>query len=156
MNTDPNPPATSDPETYSVSRTIHIEATQERVWAAVTEPEHLAKWARSKASMDRLEVGGTGMWTFERYGEVPIEIEAYDPPNSVTYRWGSPSSPLIDPVVSTVFTFTLEPVDAGTQLTVVESGFQNLDDPAARMEANRGGWTWGLDALVAYLAGGAS
>lgn len=156
MSAETRPPAVADENTFSVTRTIHINATQERVWAAVTEPEHLAKWARSNASMDRVAVGGTGRWTFERYGEVPITIEALDPPRSVTYRWGSPASPVIDPVASTVFTFTLEPVDGGTRLTVVESGFQNLEEPTARMEANRGGWTWGLDALIAYLEGAES
>ena len=60
-----------------------------------------------------------------------------------------------DPVVSTVFRFTLMPADGGTQLTVVESGFQNLEDPFSRMEDNRGGWTSELDELVAYLEGSA-
>ena len=43
----------------------------------------------------------------------------------------------------------------GTTLTVVESGFDALGDPIARMEDNRGGWTSELDELVAYLEGSA-
>jgi hypothetical protein len=38
-------------------------------------------------------------------------------------------------------------------LTVVESGFDTLSDPAASMESNRGGWNSELDELVAYLEG---
>jgi len=54
---------------------------------------------------------------------------------------------------TTVFRFTLESVGAGTQLTVVESGFDALRDPSAGMESNRGGWDFELDELVAYLEG---
>jgi len=156
MDATPNPPAVIDADAFSVSRTISIAASPERVWAAITEPEHIAKWAGSHATIDRVEVGGSGTWTFEGYGTVPLVIEAIDPPHSISYRWGNMTSPDIDPVVSTVFRFTLVPADGGTQLTVVESGFQNLEDPFSRMEDNRGGWTSELDELVAYLEGDAS
>ena len=71
----------------------------------------------------------------------------------ITYRWGNEGgAPLsIDSASTTVFTFTLEPIDGGTQLTVVETGFDSQTDPAASMESNRGGWTSELDELVAYL-----
>ena len=101
MSIDPNPSDVRPSDFFGLANHPHQRDARARV-GGDHRPEHLAKWARSKASMDRLEVGGSGMWTFERYGEVPIEIEAYDPPRSITYRWGHPSSPLIDPVVSTV------------------------------------------------------
>ena len=153
MTTTSNPPATIDEDAFSVSRTIHIAAPVAKVWAAITEPEHISKWAGQQASIDAVKVGGSGTWTFEGYGTVPLVIEELDPPRSIAYRWGSMDSLTIDPVASTVFRFTLEPTDVGTQLTVVESGFQNLGDPAARMADNRGGWTSELDELVAYLEG---
>ena len=153
MTTTPNPPATIDADAFSVSRTISISAPLEKVWAAITEPEHIAKWAGQQATIDALEVGGKGAWTFEGYGSVPLVIEEWDPPRAVAYRWGAMDAPVVDPVVSTVFRFTLEPTDAGTQLTVVESGFQNLADPPASMKDNREGWTSELDELVAYLEG---
>ena len=155
MTTTTNPPAVIDPDGYAVSRTITIAAPQERVWAAVTEPDHIAKWAGQSASMDRIEVGGRGTWTFDGYGTVPLEIEELNPPHSIAYRWGNAKYPDIDPGQSTVFRFTLEPIEGGTRLTVVESGFDTLGDPAARMEDNRGGWTSELDELVAYLEGAA-
>ena len=54
---------------------------------------------------------------------------------------------------TTVFRFTLEAVDAGTQFTVVESGLDALPDPATSMDSNRGGWDFELDELIAYLEG---
>jgi len=55
---------------------------------------------------------------------------------------------------STVFTFTLQPVDGGTDLTVVESGFDHTSAPAANLESHRGGWETELDSLRALLESG--
>ena len=53
-----------------------------------------------------------------------------------------------------MFTFTLEPVADGTQLTVVETGFEPTSDPTANLESHRDGWDAELDKLVALLEGG--
>ena len=42
----------------------------------------------------------------------------------------------------------------GTELTVVETGFENTSDPAANLESHREGWDSELDKLVALLEGG--
>src|SRR5262245_31472152 len=118
-----NPPAVIDPEAFTVSRTITIAAAPDKVWTAITEPDQIASWFGSAATLDRVAVGGGGAWTFEGYGDVPIVIEALEPERSITYRWGSPKSPEIDPAASTAFTFTLSAIEGGTQLTVVEWGF---------------------------------
>ena len=80
-------------------------------------------------------------------------------PRLVTYRWANDdaSGVLPDEIDdhATVFTFTLESVPDGTQLTVVETGFDATSDPAANMEAHRRGWDGELDKLVALLEGGA-
>jgi uncharacterized protein YndB with AHSA1/START domain len=49
--------------------------------------------------------------------------------------------------------FTLEPVGAGTRLTVVESGFAQLADDAyaKAYHGNTEGWANELGELVAYL-----
>ena len=84
---------------------------------------------------------------------MPVLIEEIDAPRMVAYRWGGDDASTVEPVRSTMFRFTLEPRGGGTQLTVVESGFDALADPAASMEDNRGGWDAELDELVAYLEG---
>ncbi len=137
----------------SVTRTVTIAAPVEKVWAAITQPEHIVHWAGVEASISAVEVGGRGSWRFEAVGTLPLIIEAIDEPHSISYRWGGPESPLLDPAVSTAFTLTLEAVDGGTQLTVVETGFQNLNDPDARMQRNGAGWTQGFTRLADYLDG---
>ena len=139
---------------YTVSRTIHINATIEKVWAAITEPKHLAQWFPQSATLEPAAVGARGAFTFEGYGTFPVVIEAVDAPRSISYRWGNDNAaPIPLEETSTVFTFTLSPVDDGTTLTVVETGFENLTDPAGSLEGNRGGWDFELDELVAYLEG---
>lgn len=156
MSTEPNPPAVIDEDAFSVSRSIFIAASPDRVWTAITDPAHVVKWFGSGATLDRLEAGGTGVWTFDGYGEVPIAVESLDPMCSITYRWGDTKSPVIDPAASTVFTFTLEAAEGGTQLHVIETGFQNLENPSRGLHDNQEGWTSELDKLVAYLEGAAS
>jgi uncharacterized protein YndB with AHSA1/START domain len=154
-----NEPSVVDADKFSVRRTVSIAAPIEKVWAAVTEAEHIARWFPQAAVLDEVAVGAGGMFSFEGYGDVPVLIEELDPPRVIAYRWGSDAGVSSDPTRvdvahSTVFRFTLEPVPGGTQLTVVESGFDSLVNPVERMEGNRSGWDSELDELVAYLEGG--
>ena len=150
MSAVPNPPAFVDPEAFTVSRTITIAAPPERVWEAITKPEHIAQWSSFTPSMDRIAVGGEGAWVLPNYGSTPITIEEIDPPLSITYRWGPSGSARVERSQSTVFRFTLSTVAGGTELTVVETGFELFDDAAAQMESHREGWDSQLDRLAAH------
>ena len=146
-----------DEGTFSVRRTIRIAAPIEKVWRAVTEPNHISQWF-GRTVLDGTGPGAAGTMTFADYGAVPIRVEAMDAPNLVSYRWGNddalghlPDS--VDDDTSTVFTFTLEAVPNGTQLTVVETGFDRTSDPASNMASHGEGWVSELDKLVALLEG---
>ena len=159
MSMTDNQPSVVDSDEFTVRRTVTIAAPIEKVWAAVTEPEHISRWFGQAAVLDELAVGAHGSFTWDDYGTIPVRIEELDPPRVVAYRWSNESGNAIavdsvDPEHSTVFRFTLEAVEGGTQLTVVESGFDTLSTPAESMESNRGGWDHELDELVAYLEGG--
>jgi uncharacterized protein YndB with AHSA1/START domain len=154
-----NPPAETDEATLTVRRTIHIAAPVEKVWLAVTSPEHISQWF-GVTEFAGAGVGATGTMTFEGYGAVPIRIEALEEPTSVTYRWGNDDGADALPTTvtddnSTVFTFTLEAVEGGTQLTVVETGFENTSKPLENLRDHRTGWTDELNKLVALLEGAA-
>lgn len=156
MSMTTNEPAVIDSGAFTVRRTINVAAPVEKVWAAITEADHLAKWFPQRAELDEVAVGAVGEFEFDGYGTFPVQIEELDPPRMIAYRWGNddaaPVVPL-DPARSTVFRFTLESINTGTRLTLVESGFDTLTDPAASMKGNRGGWDSELDELVAYLEG---
>ncbi len=153
-----NPASVVDEGQFTVRRTIQIAAPIEKVWSAVTQPEHISQWFGT-AVIHGAGVGARGTLTFEGYGAVPLRIEAFDAPRLVSYRWGNDDASGVMPddvdEHSTVFTFTLEPTADGTQLTVVETGFEATSDPAANMESHRGGWNDELDKLVALLERGA-
>jgi uncharacterized protein YndB with AHSA1/START domain len=150
-----NPPSVVDADTFTVRRTIRIAASVEKVWAAVTEPEHISRWF-GQAEFDGSGTGAQGKLTFGTVA-IPVRIEAIDPQRSVSYRWTNDDASAgvrptaLDEAASTVFTFTLEAVPGGTQLTVVETGFETTSDPLVNLEAHRGGWNEELDKLVALL-----
>ena len=145
-------PSVVDPVEFTVRRTIRIAAPVDKVWSAVTEPEHISRWF-GRAELDQQ---GVGSLPWPDRGPVPLRVEAIDPPRSVTYRWSNDDAldrlpDTIDEDHSTVFTFTLEATADGTQLTVVETGFDHTSDPVGNLESHRGGWDIELDKLVALL-----
>jgi uncharacterized protein YndB with AHSA1/START domain len=146
-------------DTFSVRRTIRIAAPIEKVWTAVTEPEHISKWFGLTVLVGT-GAGASGTISFPDYGTVPLRVEAMDAPRMVSYRWGNDDAAdqlpdAVDTDQSTVFTFTLEAVPDGTELTVVETGFDRTSDPAANMASHAEGWVSELDKLVALLEGDA-
>lgn len=153
MDTMENNLAVIDSDSFSVRRTIRIAAAVEKVWEAVTAPEHISRWF-GRAALDGSGVGALGTLTWDDRGAIPFRIEALEAPRLIRYRWGNDDAlgtipENLDDEHSTVFTFTLEPVDDGTLLTVVETGFENTSDAAANLEAHRQGWNSELDKLVA-------
>ncbi|MEV1131248.1 SRPBCC domain-containing protein [Agromyces sp. NPDC049794] len=146
-----------DEAAFSVRRTIRIAAPVDRVWRAVTEPEYISRWF-GRVVLEGAGVGAKGTITFADFGTVALQVEAVDAPHMVSYRWGNDvAKPLPEAVDdhSTVFTFTLEEVPDGTELTVVETGFDRTSDPAANMADHAEGWVTELDKLVALLEGDA-
>ncbi|WP_448003239.1 SRPBCC domain-containing protein [Agromyces bauzanensis] len=153
-----NQPSIVDEAAFSVRRTIRIAAPVAKVWSAVTEPEHISRWF-GRVVLDGAGAGAKGTITFPQVGAVPLQVEAMDAPRMVSYRWGNDDAAGQVPDTvddrSTVFTFTLVPVSDGTQLTVVETGFDRTSDPAANMADHAEGWVSELDKLVALLEGDA-
>ena len=143
---------------FTVRREIRIDAPIEKVWRAVTEPEHISRWF-GRAAFDGSGVGARGTLTWDDRGAVPLRIEAIDEPRMISYRWSNDDAlgslpDEVDDEHSTVFTFTLKQVSDGTLLAVVETGFETTSDPAANLESHRVGWNAELDKLVALLEAG--
>ncbi len=144
-----------DADEFTVRRTIRIAAPVDKVWAAVTEPEHISRWF-GRVVLDRPGAGAKGTISWPDRGGLPLRIEKMDRPRTVAYRWCNDDASGVTPDEfdeehSTVFTFTLEQVPGGTELTVVETGFETTSDPTANMDSHRSGWDSELDKLVALL-----
>ena len=73
-------------------------------------------------------------------------------PTAFGFTWRVDGLPEDDPR-RTYVEFTLEPVDSGTRLRVVETGFAQLPEDAHRKayDGNTAGWAKELAELAAYL-----
>lgn len=90
-------------------------------------------------------------WTDEGV-TVGMRVERVDKPAVFGFTWQIYGLPEDDPR-RTYVEFTLEPADAGTRLTVVESGFAQLPDDVYRkaFDGNTEGWAKELGELAGYL-----
>lgn len=110
----------------------------DRVWRAVTEPEHLAAWFPSTIDGER-HAGAPLRFTFPNGEAEPFagEVIAFDPPRTFEFLWGPD-----------VIRMELRASGGGTVLTLLDT----LDErgKAARDGA---GWHCCLDALASALDG---
>ena len=141
---------------HTVTRTVHVEASRASVWKALTDPEVMVKWFGDVAGFAALEPGATGSIDWDDYGSFPIEITEVVPNGAFGFRWsGIPAEELDE--YSTHVRFTIADAGTGTDVTVIESGFETLPGGTLyrreRLEQNREGWDVELDELVNLLEG---
>jgi uncharacterized protein YndB with AHSA1/START domain len=110
----------------------------DRVWRAITEPEHLARWFPTTVEGERV-AGAPLRFSFPGGEWPPFEGEmiAFDPPSVMELRWGPD-----------VIRLELRATSEGTELTL-------LDTLEERGKAARdgAGWHTCLDSLAAALDG---
>jgi uncharacterized protein YndB with AHSA1/START domain len=125
---------TQQGDQWRLTFTRHLPHAPEKVWRAVTEPEHLAAWfpqelvgeRRAGAKLRFLSSGGDAF---------DGEMLTFDPPSMMELLWGSDR-----------LRIELAPDGSGTLLTLTDT-FDELGK-AARDAA---GWHECLDRLVAQL-----
>jgi uncharacterized protein YndB with AHSA1/START domain len=134
--------------TDSITKSTHIKAPIDRVWRAISDHREFGQWFR--VALDQpFEAGkpSTGHLTHPGYEHLRwnADVVAVEPPHRLAFRWHPYA---IDPAVdyssepATLVEFSLRQHDGGTELEVVESGFDALPahrrDEAFRM--NSQGW----------------
>jgi uncharacterized protein YndB with AHSA1/START domain len=131
-----------------IRESTHIAAPIDRVWRAISDHNEFGEWFR--VALDQpFEAGrpSTGHITHKGYEHIKwtAEIVAIEPPRRLALRWHPYA---IDPNVdysnepTTLVEFTLTERDGGTDVEVVESGFDAIP-PGRRDEAfrmNSQGW----------------
>jgi uncharacterized protein YndB with AHSA1/START domain len=139
-------------DTLDITRAIDISAPIEKVWATITEPDLIAQWFGDTTEFEAAE-GGTGFFGWNAHGTFRVVVELADPPHTLVYRWAHREADA-DPTPrnSTVVRFELSEIAGGTRLHLLETGFENLEDPQTAHRENEGGWTAELADLVAYLS----
>jgi uncharacterized protein YndB with AHSA1/START domain len=136
-------------ELSRIDRTIEIKASPDRVWRALTNPAELSAWFQVKIEGDIAPGQEVWMTTThpdfvgQRFRVRFVEMTA---PVRFVWQW-HPGE--VDPKVDysreprTTVTFTLEPSEKGTRLSVTETGFDEIS-LARRAKVygdNSQGWT---------------
>jgi uncharacterized protein YndB with AHSA1/START domain len=150
----------STTNTDRIEKKIVLRAPRSRVWRALTNAEEFGTWFRAKLGPG-FAVGqrATGNITYPGFEHLKMEVmvERMDAEQLFSFRWHPYA---IDPKVdysaepATLVEFRLEEVAGGTELTVVESGFDRLP-PGRRDEAfrmNDKGWASQLENVERHVA----
>jgi uncharacterized protein YndB with AHSA1/START domain len=136
-----------------IEREVLIEASRERVWAVLTEPQHVAGWFGDKAELD-LRPGGKAAFSWAEHGTHRAVIDRVEPPAFLSYRWARDVDTEPAEGIATLVEFTLTEVFAGTLLRVVETGFASLHvsepEQDKALQENTEGWTSELAELKEY------
>ena len=157
--------------TDRIEKTILLRAPLKRVWRALSDSTEFGKWFGMRfnapfapgATITAIIVPTTVNQEVAKMQKpyegisFEIEIEQMQPERLFSFRWHPGAvEPGIDYASepTTLVVFTLEKAPEGVQLTVTESGFEQI--PLARrakaFSANEGGWTLVIKLIEEYLA----
>ena len=150
--------STSTPD--RIERQIQLSSPRSRVWRALTDSKEFGQWFGVDLTAP-FSPGAkvTGRITSKGYEHLTFDlvVDKIEPERLFSFRWHPYG---IDPNVDyskepmTLIVFTLEPVNGGTLLKVVESGFDKI--PASRrakaFEMDSSGWTGQMKNIEKYLA----
>jgi uncharacterized protein YndB with AHSA1/START domain len=144
--------------TDQIERETTIAAPVERVWAVLTEADHITSWFTGGGTEIELRPGGPMLLQFAEHGSVRARVEAVEPPHRFAYRWTAhhaEDGAEPDEGNSTLVEFTLAPDGDATRLRVVETGFAALattdEQRQGNYDDNVGGWKQVLDQLDAHV-----
>jgi uncharacterized protein YndB with AHSA1/START domain len=136
-------------DTDRIEKRVVLRAARSRVWRALTDAGEFGEWFGVKLEGGFTEGAITsGNITYPGYEHLIMEmyVERIEPERLFSYRWHPYA---IDTAVDysqepmTLVEFLLDDAEGGTQLTIVESGFDHipLERRAEAFRMNDGGWT---------------
>jgi len=145
--------------TDRIEKHILLHAPRARVWRAVSDSKEFGAWFQAVFT-EPFRPGARirGRITYPGYEhlEMEIVIEKMEPERLFSFRW-HPNA--VDQNMdyskepTTLVEFTLDEVEGGTLLKLVESGFDGI--PIARraeaLKGNEGGWAAQMTAIEGYL-----
>jgi len=121
---------------WQLTFTRRLSHAPEKVWRAVTEPEHLAAWFPQQIVGER-RAGAPLRFVSPTGDAFPGEMLVFDPPSVMELMWGSDR-----------LRIELTPHDSGTLLTLIDT----FDD-IGKSARDAAGWHECLDRLVDELCG---
>jgi uncharacterized protein YndB with AHSA1/START domain len=120
-----------------------------KVWRALTDPELLEEWLLPTIDF-KLELGASFKFKTQEFpgwdGTVQCQFVEIEAGRKLSYRWV-----VGDMEIDTVVTFTLEPTEQGTRLSLVQTGFKPENRQA--FGGQRYGWKMMGEKLFKVLEG---
>lgn len=148
--------------TNRIEKRVTLPAPRSRVWRAISTVEEFGAWFGVKLEGAFAEGAAVrGKLTIKGYEHVMLEVlvERIQPERFFSYRWHPYA---VDPKVdysaepTTLVEFRLDEAEGGTELTIIESGFDRI--PASRraeaFRMNEAGWTGQAKNLERYVTAG--
>ncbi len=159
-------------QTDIIEKQVTLRAPIERVWAAISDSAQFGRWFGARFE-EPFEAGRrvaarmvpTGADEDVARSQEPyagmqfyLWIERVEAPTHLSFRWqpgGDPSGDATSEAETTLVTFELQGVPAGTLLTIRESGFDAipLERRARAFADNDRGWEIQATLIAKYLAG---
>jgi len=145
--------------TDRIEKTIVLRAPRSRVWRALAHADEFGAWfgmTLEGVFEPGARVNGRITSPYLEHVALEITIERVDPEHLLSYRWHpyafEPGVDYMDEP-TTLVEFHLVDVKDGTQLTVVESGFDRI--PLARrtsaLRMNERGWDDQITRIARYV-----
>jgi uncharacterized protein YndB with AHSA1/START domain len=145
--------------TDRIEKQVLLRAPRSRVWRAIADSKEFGTWFQA-IFHGAFRVGAKlrAKVTYPGYEHVEFEVivDKMEPERLFSYRWHPFAVDMSRDYSSepmTLVEFTLEEVEGGTLLRVVESGFESI--PVARraeaLKENEGGWTEQMAAIERYV-----
>jgi uncharacterized protein YndB with AHSA1/START domain len=158
MHRTPPPAHAPAPVPDRITRAILIDASPDRVWAALTEGRHLGRWFGDAGAEVELRPGGRLVVRWREHGTALGVVERVEPPRVFAFRWSLLPDEDPRPGIETRVTFSLSGApEGGTLLEVEETGFASLEggveEQKRHLKANEGGWRAELEELRLWIAG---
>jgi len=142
-----------------IEKRMELKAPVSRVWRAPTDYREFGEWFRVK--LDGPFLAGQishGQINYPGYEHVKWQavVQKMEPERLFSFTWHHSLDPNADifKEPTTLVEFRLERIEAGTLLTLTESGFENLPDNLwlEAFRRNDGGWTEQMKNIESYVA----
>jgi uncharacterized protein YndB with AHSA1/START domain len=146
--------------TDRIEKHIVLRAPRTRVWRALTTAQEFGEWFRVKLEGDFVEgetIRGKILYPGFEHLTMEMLVERIEPEQLFSYRWHPYAVDGADysNEPTTLVEFRLDPVEGGTRLTIVESGFDRIP-LARRAEAfrmNDRGWGQQAENIGRHVSG---
>jgi uncharacterized protein YndB with AHSA1/START domain len=139
-----------------IERELVINASQEKIYDAITNPELVVQWFPD-AIEGTYAVGEQPIFDFSGHGKSQIYVVEARPFEYFSYRWVPCGGNFIGDVLTvanTLVEFTIQVVDEGVcKVFLKESGFSSLQADFAEksFKNNSGGWDFMLARLQKFF-----